>query len=249
MAVKAPNPPTPPMPPAVPGVTLSEGGSVTQSNAPPAKGTTSRSTDNEKQMEEQAKEAVVNGSGGLSRTTQKNPAAEAKAAREAAREAGQAGAKQAKETADTGRNQAAQAARLDSTMPEQQYGDQKAKHEQEGVTGTLQTEPSSMAIPYQGPVCWGTLLVLFFLIGSLLVKKFLHRHGHEGELAKSELDENIQDASAYNEFRGLTPDEIMKRLENNAPKAEDLHLNKSEKGAQKRKKSNEDEHKHFEVSI
>lgn len=251
MAVKAPTPPTPPTPPAVPGVTLSEGGSVTQSNAPPANGTTSRSTDNEKQMEEQAREAVANGSGGLSRTTQKNPAAEARAAKEAAREAGQAGAKQAQATVDTGRSQARQAANLDSNAAAVQEGDGAVSTVQ-GTAATLQAESSPKSFDYQGLTYWGPMLALGFVIAFALVKKFLHRQGRKGELTKADLDIDGLETVEYNKLRGLTPDEVLRRLEKKEEKvsaSQKRQSNKGKKPVRRRDESQEEEHKHFEVRI
>ena len=211
MAVKAPSPPTPPTPPTVPGVTLSEGGSVTQSNAPPANGTTSKSTDNEKQMEEQAREAVASGSGGLSRTTQKNPAAEAKAAKAAAKEAQQSGQSQAQATIDTGRSQAAQAANLGSagTVP-QDTGSGKAVPGQEAATLQADQPPK---FDYHGLTYWLPMLLVAFAAAALLVKKFLHRQGRKGELTKADIEADALGAVESRELRGLTPDEVLARLE------------------------------------
>ena len=208
MAVKAPSPPTPPTPPTVPGVTLSEGGSVTQSNAPPANGTTSKSTDNEKQMEEQAREAVASGSGGLSRTTQKNPAAEAKAA---AKEAQQSGRSQAQATIDTGRSQAAQAANLGSAgaVP-QDTSSGKAVPGQEAATLQADQPPK---FDYHGLTYWLPMLLVAFAAAALLVKKFLHRQGRKGELTKADIEADALGAVESRELRGLTPDEVLARLE------------------------------------
>ncbi len=65
MAVTAPAPPTPPTPPVVPKVTLSGGGSVTETTKPQGHGPKS----DEELHEQQAREAVSDGSGPLSRTT------------------------------------------------------------------------------------------------------------------------------------------------------------------------------------
>ena len=212
MAVKAPNPPTPPTPPAVPGVTLSEGGSVTQSNAPPANGTTSRSTDNEKQMEEQAREAVANGSGGLSRTTQKNPAAEARAAKEAAREAGLSGQNQARATIDTGRSQAAQAANLgDNGAVLQENGNSKTTPGQETEALSLQAD-NAPSFDYHGLTYWLPMLVVAFVAAAQLVKKLLHRQGRKGELTRADIETDALGAIESRELRGLTPDEVLARL-------------------------------------
>ena len=211
MAVKAPSPPTPPTPPTVPGVKLSEGGSVTQSNAPPANGTTSKSTDNEKQMEEQAREAVASGSGGLSRTTQKNPAAEAKAAKAAAKEAQQSGQNQAQATIDTGRSQAAQAANLGSAgaVP-QDTSSGKAVPGQEAATLQADQPPK---FDYHGLTYWLPMLLVAFAAAALLVKKFLHRQGRKGELTKADIEADALGAVESRELRGLTPDEVLARLE------------------------------------
>ena len=211
MAVKAPSPPTPPTPPTVPGVTLSEGGSVTQSNAPPANGTTSKSTDNEKQMEEQAREAVASGSGGLSRTTQKNLAAEAKAAKAAAKEAQQSGQNQAQATIDTGRSQAAQAANLGSAgaVP-QDTSSGKAVPGQEAATLQADQPPK---FDYHGLTYWLPMLLVAFAAAALLVKKFLHRQGRKGELTKADIEADALGAVESRELRGLTPDEVLARLE------------------------------------
>ena len=210
MAVKAPSPPTPPTPPTVPGVKLSEGGSVTQSNAPPANGTTSKSTDNEKQMEEQAREAVASGSGGLSRTTQKNPAAEAKAAKAAAKEAQQSGQSQAQATIDTGRSQAAQAANLGSAgaVP-QDTSSGKAVPGQEAAA--LQADPAPK-FDYHGLTYWLPMLVVAFAVAALLVKKLLHRKGRKGELTKADIEADVLGAEESRELRGLKPDEVLARL-------------------------------------
>ena len=213
MAVKAPNPPTPPTPPAVPGVTLSEGGTVTQSNAPPANGTTSKSTDNEKQLEEQARAAVASGSGGLSRTTHKDPAAEAKAAKAAAKEAQQSGQSQAQATIDTGRSQTAQAADLGSAgaVP-QDSGHGKAVPGQEVETATLQADPAPK-LDYHGLAYWLPMLALAIVAAALLVKKFLHRKGRQGELTKADIETDALGALESRELRGLTPDEVLARLD------------------------------------
>ena len=210
MAVKIPTPPTPPAPPAVPGVTLSEGGSVKESNAPPAQGTTSKSTDNEKEMEQQAKAAVVNGSGGLSRTTRTDPAAEAKAAKAAAKEARQTGAEQAKATAETGRSQAAQAANLGAAA-----GQEEPQAAQQGAAAakTLQTpEAPPKSLDYQGLTYWVPMLVLGFVLAALVVKKFLHRQGRQGELTQADVSAALGPEESR-ELRGLTPDEVLARLE------------------------------------
>ena len=213
MAVKAPNPPTPPTPPTVPGVTLSEGGSVTQSNAPPANGTTSKSTDNEKQMEEQAKAAVVNGSGGLSRTTQKDPTVEAKAAKTAAKEAQQSGQNQAQATIDMGRSQAAQAANLGSMgAASQDGGNGKAVPGQETEAASLQADPAPK-FDYHGLTYWLPMLVVAFVVGAFLIKKLLHRQGRKGELTKADIEADALGATESRELRGLTPDEVLARLD------------------------------------
>ena len=210
MAVKVPSPPTPPTPPTVPGVTLSEGGSVTQSNAPQANGTTSKSTDNEKQMEEQAREAVASGSGGLSRTTHKNPTAEAQAAKAAAKEAQQSGQNQAQATIDTGRSQAAQAASLGSagTVP-QDSSSGKAVPGQEAAA--LQADPAPK-FDYHGLTYWLPMLVVAFAVAALLVKKLLHRKGRKGELTKADIEADVLGAEESRELRGLKPDEVLARL-------------------------------------
>ena len=212
MAVKAPNPPTPPTPPAVPGVTLQEGGSVKESNAPTANGTTSRSTDNEKQMEEQAKSAVAQGSGGLSRTTNKNLTEEAREAKAAAQKAAQDGREQAKTAVDTGRSQAAQAANLGNDTGAAQERGQSAPR-QETATATLQNDAPPKSFDYHGLAYWLPVLVMGFVIGALLVKKFLHRQGRKGELTKADLDNDALGTAESRELRGLTPDEVLARLE------------------------------------
>lgn len=267
MAVKAPNPPTPPTIPTVPGVTLSEGGSVTQSNAPPANGTTSKSTDNEKQMEEQAKEAVVNGSGGLSRTTHKNPTAEAKAAKEAAREAQQSGQNQAQATIDTGRSQAAQAANLGGggVVP-QENGNGRTLPGQETEAASLQANPAPK-FDYQGLTYWLPMLVVAFVAAALLVKKFLHRQGRKGELTRADIEADAFGAVDSRELRGLTPDEVLARLaveEQSTPtgpaapvrpaklkpkEAAPVPKAKKKPPAPARAKTPEEERKHFEVRI
>lgn len=65
MAVTAPTPPTPPTPPVAPKVTFSGGGSVTETTKPQGHGPKS----DEELHEQQAREAVANGSGPLSKTT------------------------------------------------------------------------------------------------------------------------------------------------------------------------------------
>lgn len=265
MAVKAPNPPTPPTPPTVPGVTLSEGGAVTQSNAPPANGTTSKSTDNEKQMEEQAKEAVVNGSGGLSRTTHKNPTAEAKAAREAAREAQQSGQNQAQATIDTGRSQAAQAANLGGSGGVPQENGRNLQG-QETEAASLQANPAPK-FDYQGLTYWLPMLVVAFVAAALLVKKFLHRQGRKGELTRADIEADAFGAVDSRELRGLTPDEVLARLaveEQSTPtgpaaparpaklkpkEAAPVPKAKKKPPAPARAKEPEEERKHFEVRI
>ncbi|WP_029546041.1 hypothetical protein [Selenomonas sp. AB3002] len=261
MAVKAPNPPTLPTPPTVPGVTLSEGGSVTQSNAPPANGTTSKSTDNEKQMEEQAKEAVVNGSGGLSRTTHKNPTAEAKAAREAQ----QSGQNQAQATIDTGRSQAAQAANLGGSGGVPQENGRNLQG-QETEAASLQANPAPK-FDYQGLTYWLPMLVAAFVAAALLVKKFLHRQGRKGELTRADIEADVLGAVDSRELRGLTPDEVLARLavEEQPPptrptaparpaklkpkEAASVPKAKKKPPAPARAKAPEEERKHFEVRI
>lgn len=211
MAVKVPTPPVPPTPPTVPGVTLSEGGSVTQSDVPPANGTTSRSIDTEKQMEEQARAAVAQGSGALSRTTQKDPAAEAKAAKAAAREAQQSGQKQAQAAVDSGRNQAAQAADMGGTEAASRDGG-KAQPGQAVETASLQADPAPR-FDYQGLAYWLPMLLVAFVAAAFLVKKILHRKGRKGELTKADLEADALGAVENRELRGLTPDEVLARLE------------------------------------
>ena len=270
MAVKAPNPPTPPTPPSVPGVTIQEGGSVTQSNAPPANGTTSRSTDNEKQMEEQAKSAVAQGEGGLSRTTRKNLSEEAREAKAAAQKTAQDGRDQARTTVETGRNQASQAA---------QNAGAGSVTQAEGESGALQGQTESPQVPaapipdspsYHGVLYWGPMLAVIFVMAFVLVKKFLHRQGRQGELTKADLDNDALGAVESSELRGMKPDQVLAKIRAGeeaalrkkapapSPQIKRRAVTQSEaqrKPVESRAKKKspgaapEDEHKHFEVRI
>lgn len=270
MAVKTPTPPTPPTPPAVPGVTIQEGGSVTQSNAPPANGTTSRSTDNEKQMEEQARSAVAQGEGGLSRTTRKNISEEAREAKAAAQKAAQEGRDQARATADTGRNQAIQASQNAGAgnAPQTAGSDGTLQGQTEASVAAAAPLPESPS--YHGALYWGPMLAVIFVLGLVLVKKFLHRQGRQGELTKADLDSDALGAVESSELRGMKPDQVLAKIrageeaalreKTPVPAAHGQPQSAAKPPVQRKPAENrtkkkspeaapEDEHKHFEVRI
>ena len=214
MAVKAPTAPTPPTPPTVPKVELSGGGSVTQSTAPPKEGTTSKSTDTEQQLEEQAREAVAQGEGGLSRTTQTDPRAEAKQAEQAAKQARQAGQDGASAARQSGEAQAQAAART-VVAPESV---QAAGQQETTGQHTAQAQTAAQSFPDTLPgghgfLYWGVSLAVIGVLAFFVLRRILSRRGRKGELTAADLADDGIDSLAGESLRGLKPDEVLARLE------------------------------------
>ena len=214
MAVKAPTAPTPPAAPAVPQVTLGGGGSVTESNAPPANGT--RSTTGEAELENQARQSVAAGNGALSKTVQTDPRAEKQQAAQAAQDTRQMGQDGARNAQQAGAQQAAQAARTTAPVVEgpsgvQMMGEEQPQAQPQAGTQAQPDIPESFSA--HGPLYWGVTLAAIFVVAFVILKTVMSRRGKAGELTKADLEDDGIDSLSNRNLRGLTPDEVLARLE------------------------------------
>ena len=216
MAVKAPTAPTPPAAPTVPQVTLGGGGSVTETNAPPANGT--RSTTGEAELENQARQSVADGNGALSKTVQTDPRAEKQQAAQAAQDTRQMGQDGARNAQQAGAQQAAQAARTTAPVVAaepsnaQMMADEQPRQAQTQVSTQAQPDiPESFSA--HGPLYWGVTLAAVFVVAFVILKTVMSRRGKAGELTKADLDDDGIEILEDRSLRGLTPDEVLARLE------------------------------------
>lgn len=215
MAVTVPAAPTPPSPPSVPQVTLGGGGSVQESTVPQS----GHQTGDERQ-EAQARQAVARGDGALSKTTQEKP--------------------QAKQGAQNGQqNQNAQAANTTvKTDPQvtaamQDSGQQEGQaqtpaQQQTGVPAPLPSSPDGHGAGYWA-FTFAAVFVLAFVLFRLMIKK---RSGKRGELSAEDIRRAAEpeDGDFPVNLRGLTPDEALRRLEEQeaADAAAEIHKARAE---------------------
>lgn len=200
MAVTIPNAPTPPSPPSVPQVTLEGGGSVRESTVPQS----GQQTDAERQ-ETQARQAVARGDGALSKTTQEQPQTKTQNTQGA-----QNGQQNPNASANTvvKTDPQAIAAMQDSGQQSEQGQEQTTQ------TSTVAQIPSSLG--EHGIGYWAftffAVFVLAFVVFRVVLKK---RSGIKGELSAEDIRQAITpEAEEYPvNLRGLTPDEALRRLE------------------------------------
>ena len=199
MAVTPPVAPTPPTPPSVPKVTIGGGGSVTESTVPQS----GQQTDAQRQ-EAQARQAVARGDGALSKTTQARPEDKNEApAGQSSNGSQQNGATPVVQTDP----QAAAALQAGSS---QEQGDQAAQAADQTATG--QPPPSPLT---QGAGYWAFTFVmvvaLAFVFYRVAMKK---RRGAKGELSAEDIRLAVMpETEDLPNLRGLTPDEVLRQLE------------------------------------
>ncbi|WP_033171562.1 hypothetical protein [Selenomonas sp. ND2010] len=196
MAVTPPTAPTPPTPPSVPRVSLEGGGSVTQSTVPQNK----NQTDAQRQ-EADARQAVAQGDGPLSKTTQEKP--------------------DAKQNQQNQQNQS-DGGKSQSTVV--QTDPQAAAALQDGKPGedAQNTQSAQAAAPPltsfagHGTGYWIFTFVSVFVLAFVLFRVVLkRRNGSKGELSAADIRQAIEpdESERSLNLRGLTPDEALRQLE------------------------------------
>ena len=195
MPVELPKPPTPPTPPTIPKITLGGAGSVTESTTPQD----SSQTD-EQHNEALARQAVANGDGPLSKTTQSKPQAKQQQAQQ--NQQPQNG-KQGQTTAQTSgsRELDPQTAALLQDGQDQQGKEQQSQ--------TQAPRPGDYSHGYSG-LYWGVSILVMFVLGFVLLRKFLHRRkGREG---LSLADFTHSEPQTLRDYDGMRPDEVLAQL-------------------------------------
>ena len=199
MAVQAPVAPTPPTPPSVPGVTLQDGGTVRDSNVPQ-----NIKQSNDERLESQARQSVAQGDGGLSKTTTARPEKPAKPAKN--------------QTVDASGG----ASQEGQTVIAPQQGAQALN--QEAANKDLQTQTKAEAPPQDrgldnglaghGAAFWGAALLLMAVVSWFGIKKIMSRRQGRRGLSWADLDGAARpvQVETYDELRGLTPDEVLKKM-------------------------------------
>ena len=194
MAVTPPTAPTPPTPPSVPRVSLEGGGSVTQSTVPQNK----NQTDAQRQ-EADARQAVAQGDGPLSKTTQEKPEAKQNQQNQPAGQQSQTAVVQTDPQA---------AAAIQDGKPEQE-----AQNAQSAQTAAA---PPLTSFAGHGAGYWIFTFVSVFVLAFVLFRVVLKkRDGSKGELSAADIRQAIEPeepGSSLN-LRGLTPDEALRQLE------------------------------------
>ncbi|SDG13920.1 hypothetical protein SAMN05216584_102199 [Selenomonas sp. WCT3] len=192
MAVTPPTVPTPPTPPSVPKVSLEGGGSVTQSTVPQNK----NQTDAQRQ-EADARQAVAQGDGPLSKTTQEKPNTKQN-------QQGQSEGQQSQTT-------------VVQTDPQAAAAMQDGKSGQEGQNSqTAQAVPPLTSFTGHGTGYWIFTFVSVFVLAFVLFRVVLKkRDGRKGELSAADIRQAIEpeESESSLNLRGLTPDEALRQLE------------------------------------
>lgn len=191
MAVAAPEPPAAPVPPVVPKVTLGGAGSVTESIAPQ-----SGYHSDAARQEMQARQAVARGDGPLTKEEKETPQ---QAASDDSKPAAEAGAK---------------AVNREGQQSAPGAGGDAFSQEQQTVAETIPAGTS----PVHGAVYWGAALAVVFVAAFVLFRMFLvrSRKGRGIRLTAADLREALQPAAEEEDLpdlRGLTPDEVLSRLD------------------------------------
>jgi len=199
MAVTPPVAPTPPTPPSVPKVMMGDGGSVTESTVPQ----NSQQTDAQRQ-EAQARQAVARGDGALSKTTQARPDAK----NEAQQGQQQTGSQQNGATPVVQTDpQAAAALQADAA---QEQGGQAAQASAQTMTGQQPASPLTQGAGYWA-FTFAMVVALAFVFYRVAMKK---RRGGKGELSAEDIRQAVMpEAEDLPNLRGMTPDEVLRQLE------------------------------------
>ncbi|MCR5758640.1 MAG: hypothetical protein K6F95_12175 [Selenomonas sp.] len=219
MAVKSPTAPVPPTPPSVPGVTLQEGGSVQESTVPQ-----DRHQTNDERLENQARQAVAQGDGALSKTTQSKPDKQVQKSVDAS-----GGASQESQRGQTVVVPAQNG--LGQENPQQQaLADAKAVQTEQRTPDNQDTGWNQFAS--HGAVFWGAVLVFMAVVVWFGMRKLLARkEGKQGALSFADIDgaadpvpsqgktskstkveRKQEQVETFAELRGLTPDEVLTKI-------------------------------------
>jgi len=219
MAVKSPTAPVPPTPPSVPGVTLQDGGSVQESTVPQ-----DRHQTNDERLENQARQAVAQGDGALSKTTQSKPDKQVQQSVDASGGASQ----------ESQRGQAVVVPAqngLGQENPQQQaLEDAQAAQTEQRPPGNQDNGWSQFAS--HGAVFWGAVLMFMAVVVWFGMRKLMARkEGKKGTLSFADIDgaaepvpsrgkafksgkaaRNREQVETFAELRGLTPDEVLTKI-------------------------------------
>lgn len=210
MAVQKPVAPTPPTPPSVPGVTLQEGGTVRDSNVPQ-----NIKQNNDERQEAQARQAVAQGDGALSKTTTSRPEKPERPAKSQAVDAS-GGASQAGQTVIVPAEQ---------LPPAGQENVDKAAQAQTKTETQAQDSSLPAAFTAHSGVFWGAVILLMAVVSWFGIKKIMSRRKGRRSLSWDDLDgaARLVKVETFDELRGLTPDEVLKKMaadEKNKARAE-----------------------------
>ncbi|MBQ7478527.1 MAG: hypothetical protein IJT01_06470 [Selenomonadaceae bacterium] len=193
MALTAPTAPTPPTPPTPPTVTFEGGGSVTETTRPQSHGPQTE----EEIHEQQAREAVANGSSGpLSKTTVTKPEEKGKEPTEPA-------------------NQAPAGGSTTSRITVQQDGQaQMLLEEPEGQSVQTKQE-AAPRIPespsYHGMLYWGSTILSVAVLVAVLLRKVMFRKDEAQEKASPETAPSP--VSEIKPRAGMTAAEVLQEIE------------------------------------
>ncbi len=174
MALKAPTPPTPPAPPIPPKVELMEGGSVKETTVPQSHGPRTE----EEIHEAQAREAVANGEGPLSKTTvtdgkKESPEPNAREVTAPVSEKGMAEPRIPAGGSKTDRTALQQDAQAQMLMGEENTA---------GSSQALQATPPKLpeSPEYHGMFYWGSTLLAITVLVAMVLRKILFREKEKG---------------------------------------------------------------------
>lgn len=217
MALKAPTPPTPPTHPAPPQVDLMEGGSVKETTRPQSHGPQTEDEIHEKQ----AREAVANGDGALSKTTVTDGKKDAKG--ENAKDA--QGASPMAEQGKTGTQIPAGGSRTERSTIRQDSQAQALmgeEHEAEKSQAQQLAPPRMPEAPGDhGMLYWGAVLLAITLLVAVLLRKILFREKGKEPLVITPYEPEVK-AKA-----GMTAGEVLgeiRQQEQKRPMAPSLHV-------------------------
>ena len=199
MAVQKPVAPTPPTPPSVPGVTLQEGGTVRDSNVPQ-----NIKQNNDERQEAQARQAVAQGDGALSKTTTSRPEKPERPAKSQAVDAS-GGASQAGQTVIVPAEQ---------LPPAGQENVDKAAQAQTKTETQAQASSLPADFAAHSGVFWGAVILLMAVVSWFGIKKIMSRRKGRRGLSWDDLDGAARPVKVetFDELRGLTPDEVLKKM-------------------------------------
>ena len=195
MALKAPTPPTPPGPPTPPKVDLMEGGSVKETTVPQSHGPQTEDEIHEKQ----AREAVANGAGPLSKTTvidgrKAAPGQNDEEAATPAAERATVGTQTAAGGSKTDRTELRQDAQAQMLLGEENRAEQSQS--QQAMPPRVSESPGEHGMLY-----WGSILLAIAILVAAVLRKILFREKESSQEPETGLRAGMTAAEALENIR------------------------------------------------